>query len=152
MGTRHRTSHYHGVYACGLYCNKNIKKGKNGRVFELKAFNQKWCRCPVCTKVRKAHERSLKKIYEGRRIRPKRMRKVDQERQAALREKADRKQGWRHCKRCGTLTPNRFGYCSICWEYFGDKYDLDAIAAWDSGPAIHRRGMGTVCRVGAKTF
>lgn len=162
MGTKHSVRHYHGFWACGIYCNKDLKKDEDGTTFELKSANQRWCRCPVCSRVREKHERGLKKLSAKTRIRLSRA-----DRQAAYLghqppSKIDRdkdllggrrlKDGWKPCQKCGTLTPNRFGLCRSCNERLGDLVDIDAIVTWHSGPAIHRRGMGTVCRVGGSVI
>ena len=156
MGTPHSRRHYKGVYECGIYCNNNLEPGQDGITFELKAANQHWCRCHVCTRVREKHEREMKKtaaLNHQRPSRPERRRQAEiKARQIDLRLGRRLKDGWKPCRRCGVLTPNYFGLCRSCNEHLGDICDIDSIVTWNSGGAIRRRGAGTICRIGGRVY
>jgi hypothetical protein len=56
------------------------------------------------------------------------------------------------CPKCGKqMTRNKYA-CGTCLDLAERHYDVDAICKWGSGLAIHRRGMGTVCRVGGSAI
>lgn len=48
-------------------------------------------------------------------------------------------------------TRNRYA-CSTCHSYFETKMAIDVAMQFQGGIGIHRRGMGTVCRVGGRAI
>ncbi len=97
---------------CCLYCHKIfIIKGKT-----------RWHNCPQAVTARKAINNERIKACRN---------KVNYGRQF-LKNVFD-KTGWKKCKRCKALTPNRFSFCDICLSKIGSKFDLDMVQAFECG-------------------
>lgn len=101
------------VLACCIYCKK---------IFTLKN-RQKWHNCVKAQTIKKKLENDVVRAWRKRTN----YRKEDKKK--AVFDTSD----WKKCKRCGKPTPNRFGHCGDCLDDLSSRFDLDAIATFESG-------------------